>query len=85
MRKWPAQDAKTRFSELLEACQTQGPQLVTKRGAEAAVPVSIDERRRLQAASRPSLHEFLLAEPPRFELELPKPDQGRRQPPLSYE
>jgi antitoxin Phd len=84
MREWPAQDAKARFSELLEACQTQGPQLVTKRGVEAAVLVSIDERQGLQAASRPSLHEFLLAEHPRFELELPKRSHVRRLAPWSF-
>jgi hypothetical protein len=46
--------------------------------------VSIDEWQGLQAASRPSLHEFLLAEHPRFELELPKRGQVRRQAPLSF-
>ena len=40
MRAWPVQDAKARFSEFLEACLAQGPQLVTKRGTEAAVLVS---------------------------------------------
>jgi prevent-host-death family protein len=36
---WPVQDAKARFSELLDTCIAQGPQMVTKRGAEAAVLV----------------------------------------------
>ncbi|HLJ71856.1 MAG TPA: type II toxin-antitoxin system prevent-host-death family antitoxin, partial [Roseiarcus sp.] len=39
MRSWPVQDAKARFSEMLETCMREGPQLVTKRGAEAAVLV----------------------------------------------
>lgn len=39
MRTWPVQEAKARFSEFLEACIADGPQMVTKRGAEAAVLV----------------------------------------------
>ena len=39
MNTWPVQDAKARFSELLTACLTDGPQMVTKRGTEAAVLV----------------------------------------------
>jgi hypothetical protein len=31
-RTWPVQDAKARFSELLEASITKGPQIVTRRG-----------------------------------------------------
>ena len=37
VRKWPVQDAKARFSELLETALAEGPQIVTKRGVEAAV------------------------------------------------
>jgi antitoxin Phd len=64
---WPVQDAKARFSEFLDACIADGPQIVTKRGVEAAVLVPMDEWRRLQAAARPSLKELLLADTPRFE------------------
>jgi prevent-host-death family protein len=39
MQQWPVQDAKARFSEFLDTCLAQGPQMVTKRGAEAAVLV----------------------------------------------
>jgi antitoxin Phd len=54
MRKWSVQDTRARFSELLEACTADGPQLVTKRGNEAAVLVPIDEWRRLQLSARPT-------------------------------
>ena len=54
MRSWPVQDAKARFSELLDTCLKEGPQLVTKRGANAAVLVPADEWERLQR-SRPSM------------------------------
>jgi prevent-host-death family protein len=40
---WPVQEAKARFSELLERSITEGPQIVTKRGIETAVLVPIDE------------------------------------------
>ena len=40
---WPVQEAKARFSELLEKSVTEGPQVVTKRGVETAVLVPIDE------------------------------------------
>ena len=43
MDTWPVQDAKARFSELLDACVNEGPQLVTWRGAETAVLVPITE------------------------------------------
>lgn len=41
MHIWPVQDAKARFSEFLDACITEGPQVVTRRGTEAAVLVPI--------------------------------------------
>jgi antitoxin Phd len=43
MKSWPVQDAKARFSELLQACLADGPQMVNKRGAEAAVLVPVAE------------------------------------------
>jgi antitoxin Phd len=62
MNIWPVQDAKARFSELLEACISEGPQLVTKRGVETAVLVPVEEWRRLQATARPTIKALLLAE-----------------------
>lgn len=62
MQTWPVQDAKARFSEFLDRCLAEGPQMVTKRGAEAAVLVPVEEWRRLQAAARPSLKQLLLSE-----------------------
>jgi antitoxin Phd len=45
---WQIQEAKNRFSELLEDAETQGPQIVTRHGAEKAVVLSIADYRRLQ-------------------------------------
>jgi prevent-host-death family protein len=72
MRTWLAQDAKARFSEFLEACMAEGPQMVTKRGAEAAVLVPVDVWRRLQAAARPSLKQLLLSNIGPTELDIPE-------------
>jgi antitoxin Phd len=82
LTSWPVQDAKARFSELLETCLRDGPQIVTKRGAEAAVLVPVDEWRRLRQSARPTLKDLLLAEKPRAEIPVPKRgQQSRRAPP----
>jgi len=46
-KPWPLQDAKNRFSELVDEAAQRGPQIVTRRGKEAAVVMSIDEYRRI--------------------------------------
>jgi antitoxin Phd len=81
MKIWPVQDAKARFSELLETCLREGPQLVTKRGAEAAVLVPVEDWRRLQQSARPTLKELLLAEEPRAELSSSVRGRRRRRAP----
>lgn len=79
MKKWAVQDAKARFSELLESCLAEGPQLVTKRGVEAAVLVPVDEWRRLQDTARPSLKQLLLSEFARAEVPIrPRGSSPRR-------
>jgi prevent-host-death family protein len=77
-KSWPVQDAKARFSELLDACVTEGPQIVTRRGEETAVLVSRAEWQRLTHAARPSLKDLLLADFGRMELTLPSRGRGRR-------
>ncbi|MEI7665485.1 MAG: type II toxin-antitoxin system Phd/YefM family antitoxin [Synechococcaceae cyanobacterium ELA263] len=78
MEVWPVQHAKARFSELLDACQREGPQLVSRRGIETAVLVPIEEWRRVQASARPSLKALLLAPEARTEMLVPERDQARR-------
>ena len=72
MKTWPVQDAKARFSEFLEACIVDGPQMVSKRGVETAVLVPVEEWRRLQAAARPSLKQLLLSDAGRTECLTPQ-------------
>lgn len=83
MNIWPVQDAKSRFSELLDACISGGPQVVSRRGTEAAVLVPIAEWRRLTSAARPSLKSLLLTDEGPTELLLPKRGSARRRPPVS--
>ncbi len=80
-RKWPVQDAKSRFSELLDTTIAEGPQIVTKRGVEAAVLLPIEQWRRLERMTRPGLKELLLAPEARTEeLTAPRRQHRRRLP-----
>jgi antitoxin Phd len=80
-KTWPVQDAKARFSELLEASITKGPQIVTRRGVEMAVLVPVDQWRRLEETTRPTLKELLLAAAPRAEVLVPPRRSRRRREP----
>jgi prevent-host-death family protein len=72
MKSWPVQDAKARFSELLETCLEEGPQMVTKRGVETAVLVPVEEWRRAVNAARPTLKDLLLTDWARGDLNIPQ-------------
>lgn len=78
MNIWPVQDAKSRFSELLDTCISEGPQLVTRRGAEAAVLIPIAEWRRLNSNARASLKTLLLCNENRVDIELPVRGKANR-------
>ena len=78
MTPWPVQYANARFSELLDACQREGPQIVSRRGVDTAVLVPIEEWRRVQAAARPSLKQLLLASEARTEVLVPPRGRARR-------
>ncbi len=80
MASWQVQDAKARFSELLDATVKEGPQTVTRRGVEAAVLVPIQEWKRLQRAARPGLKSLLLAPENRFAMAMPQRGKRRRRP-----
>ena len=84
-RKWPVQDAKSKFSELLDTAITEGPQIVTKRGVETAVLLPIEEWRRLVRMTRPDLKELLLATEARTEELTPPRRRHRRRTPAEVE
>jgi len=80
MKTWPVQDAKARFSEMLEACLKHGPQLVTKRGSDAAVLVPMEEWRRLRGGPVRTLKELLLTDEARGDLAIPPRGRHSRRP-----
>ena len=84
-RKWPVQDAKMRFSELLDTALAEGPQIVTKRGVEAAVLLPIEQWRRMERMTRPNLKELLLVSGGRTDDLTPPRQQRRRPQPLAME
>jgi antitoxin Phd len=82
MRKWQVQDAKARFSEMLEASQKEGPQVVTKRGVDTAVLVPIEQWQRLQETKKLTLKEWLLSDIGRGDIPIPERGGWRhRKPP----
>ena len=83
MTKWQLQQAKARFSELIDDTLEKGPQVVTRRGIDTAVVVSIDEWRKLRDEKRLTWKDVLLGDGPRFEI--PHPNRGTvksRRPPV---
>ncbi len=73
-RRWPLQDAKARFSELVRRVHNEGPQHVTVHGRDEVVVLAAAEFRRLKGnltgqalidALRASPHRKLKLEPRR--------------------
>ena len=66
MMQWPLQDAKNKFSELVNAALAGEPQEVTRRGKPVVIVVAIEEYERLcqaEKAAAPNFVEHLLAIP----------------------
>lgn len=59
---WQLQDAKNRFSEVVEKALTEGPQHITRRGKPAVVVIAESEYRKAPKPRR-SLAEYLLSAP----------------------
>ena len=62
MAVWQVQEAKTRLSEVIERARTEGPQTITRHGAERAIVLSIEDYRAL-AANKPDFKAHLLGGP----------------------
>ena len=84
-KTWQVQEAKARFSALLETALRQGPQVVTKRGVETAVLVPIDHWRRLEKMAKPSLKELLLAPEARTDSLVPPRREIRQREALRFD
>ena len=62
MDSWQLQDAKNKFSEVVERVRTRGPQLVTRRGRKAVVVIAAEEFERITRPKR-SLVELMRESP----------------------
>lgn len=62
MHTWQLQEAKSRFSEVVDLTLKEGPQMITRRGEEAVVILAADEYRRLSGQT-PRLMDCLLNAP----------------------
>ncbi len=74
---WQLQEAKNKLSQLVDEARKSGPQVITVRGKEAAVVLSIEEYRRI-APNKESLAVFFANSPLRgSDLEIERmPDFG---------
>lgn len=61
-RVWQVQEAKNKFSEVVDEALSNGPQIITRRGEEVVVIVSSTEYRQLTAKPQ-RLSEFFRASP----------------------
>jgi antitoxin Phd len=62
MASWQVQEAKSRFSEVIERARTEGPQTITRHGVERAVVISIEDYRTL-VGYKPDFKAHLLGGP----------------------
>ena len=76
---WQVQEAKQRFSELVRAAQSDGPQIVTRHGEEIAVVIDIAEYHRLRG-DIVSFKDFLRSGPDFDDLELTRSRELPREP-----
>ena len=56
--QWTIQDAKNKFSAVVNAAQAGNPQLVTRRGVPAAVVVSVEEYQNYLVVKKKKLPDF---------------------------
>lgn len=47
MENWQLQDAKNRFSEVVQKAIEQGPQIITRRGVKTVVILSVEDYQQL--------------------------------------
>ena len=73
---WQVQEAKQRFSELVRKAQEEGPQVVTRHGAEVAVLISAEAYRRLTGER--DFKAFLRSAPEFGELEIDRSNETAR-------
>ena len=83
MQSWQIQEAKAKFSEVIDRAEKEGPQMITWRGVETAVIVPVDEWRRTQPAQKETLLDVLRAMP-KFDLQIPPRGRLRHRKPVEF-
>ena len=56
---WQVQEAKARFSEVMEKAEREGPQIITRHGTERAVVLSIADYRELTTRKKSFIDHLL--------------------------
>jgi len=59
---WQLQEAKNKFSKLVEKAQYEGPQFVTKHGKESVVVLSVEEYQEI-VKPKSNLFQFIQSSP----------------------
>lgn len=78
MDKWSVQDAKARFSEVMDRAAEEGPQTITRHGVDRVVVLSVKDYHAL-AAQKPNFKEHLLGGPKFDDFSIPRSrDSGRK-------
>lgn len=76
---WQLQEAKNKLSRVIRDAIQRGPQIITRRGTEVAVVLSIDEYRKM-TANKGKLSEFFAQSPlAGVDLDLARDPSGVRQ------
>jgi len=60
MKRWQLQDAKSRFSQVVDLAISGSPQLITRHGKPVAYVISTES---YEALRPPSIHEVMLNRP----------------------
>ena len=62
IQRWQLQEAKNKLSQLVNEAVSSGPQIITKRGVEVAIVLSLDEYNKM-VATRGKLSDFFQESP----------------------
>lgn len=73
---WQLQEAKQRFSELVERARSEGAQVVTRRGREVVVVLAIEQYRDLTGGAD-DFKDFLLSAPDLSQLDIARAEHAR--------
>ena len=78
IQTWQLQEAKNKFSRVVDNAVNSGPQIITRRGVEVAIVISYAEYQRI-IAFRGSLSDFFAQSPlADIELDLERDRSGAR-------